>query len=158
MEGKELETGDTAPKFCLNDEQGKKICAGDLQGKWTVVYFYPKDNTPGCTQEAIDFTCAVEDFAKEDAQVVGISPDSETSHLKFIGKHELKVSLLSDPEHLVLEQYGAWKEKKMYGKSFLGVERSTFLLDPEWKVRKVWRKVKVKGHVDEVLDALKELK
>lgn len=158
MEGKELDVLDTAPKFCLNDEQGNKVCSGDLMGNWTIVYFYPKDNTPGCTTEAIDFTCAVGDFTKEGAKIVGISPDSEKSHLKFIGKHDLKVSLLSDPEHIVLEQFGTWKEKKLYGRTFMGVERSTYLLDPEWKVRKIWRKVKVKGHVDDVLNSLKELK
>jgi peroxiredoxin Q/BCP len=158
MEGKELTEGDNAPRFCLNDEQGKKVCSGDLLGKWSIVYFYPKDNTPGCTTEAVDFTCAVEDFVNEDARVVGISPDSEQSHLKFIGKHDLKVTLLSDPEHIVLEQYGVWKEKKMYGRSFLGVERATFLMDPEGTVKKVWRKVKVKGHVDEVLSTLKDMK
>jgi thioredoxin-dependent peroxiredoxin len=158
MKGKVLEAGDIAPKFCLNDEQGRKICSGDLMGKWTVVYFYPKDNTPGCTTEAIDFTCVVEDFVKEGAHVVGISPDSEQSHLKFIGKHELKVKLLSDPEHIALEQFGAWKEKKLYGRSFLGVERSTFLLDPQGNVKKVWRKVKVKGHVEDVLSSLRSMK
>lgn len=158
MEGKELEVGDTAPKFCLNNEQGKKICAGDLMGKWTIVYFYPKDNTPGCTTEAIDFTCALEDFSKEGVKIVGISPDSEESHLKFIGKHELKINLLSDPEHIALEQFGTWKEKKLYGKTFLGVVRSTFMIDPEWRIRKIWRKVKVKGHVDDVLASVKELK
>jgi len=151
-----IEVGEKAPRFCLADQEGKKVCSGDLLGKWTVLYFYPKDNTPGCTMEAKDFTCAVEDFSAADARIVGISPDDEKSHMKFIGKHDLKVTLLSDPEHLVLEQYGVWKAKKMYGKEFMGVERSTFLLDPDGKVRKVWRKVKVDGHVDEVLSAVKE--
>lgn len=158
MVEKELKVGDTAPKFCLSDEQGKKVCSGDLMGGWTVVYFYPRDNTPGCTTEAKDFTCAVEDFAKEDTKIIGISPDSEKSHLNFIGKHDLKISLLSDPEHIALEQFGTWKEKKLYGRTFLGVVRSTFLLDPEWKIRKVWKKVKVKGHVDDVLASVKEMK
>ncbi|MGA1820383.1 MAG: thioredoxin-dependent thiol peroxidase [Thermoplasmatota archaeon] len=152
----DVKEGESAPKFCLNDEDGRKVCSGDLMGKWTVLYFYPKDDTPGCTTEAKDFSCAVEDFSRLNTRIVGVSPDDQVSHLKFIGKHDLKVTLLSDPDHLVLEQYGVWKAKKMYGKEFMGVERSTFLLDPEGKVRKVWRKVKVDGHVDEVLDAIKK--
>lgn len=145
MEGKK------APGFCLLDEGGRNVCLDDLLGKWTVLYFYPKDNTPGCTVEAKDFSCAAEDFSKLGARIVGISPDDKMSHLKFIGKHDLKVTLLSDPDHTVLEKYGAWKHKKLYGRSFLSVNRSTFLLDPEGVVRRVWRNVKVKGHVDEVL-------
>jgi peroxiredoxin Q/BCP len=158
LENKEVQTGEQAPKFCLTDQEGKKVCTGDLMGKWTVLYFYPKDNTPGCTQEAKDFSCTVEEFAEEGAQIVGISPDSEKSHLKFIGKHELKLTLLSDPEHIALEGFGAWKPKKMYGREFMGVERSTFLIDPEGRIREIWRKVKVKNHVDEVMSSLKELK
>lgn len=151
-------TGQKVPGFCLNDEQGKKVCSDDLKGRWTVLYFYPKDNTSGCTMEAKDFTCMVEDFANEDAKVFGVSPDSEKSHLNFIGKQELKVTLLSDPEKDLLQKMGAWKKKKMYGREYMGVERSTFLLDPEGKVVKEWRKVKVKGHADEVLETLKEMK
>jgi peroxiredoxin Q/BCP len=157
-ENNEIEIGRSAPRFCLTDQEGKQVCTGDLMGKWTVLYFYPKDNTPGCTMEAKDFTCEVEKFSNEGAQIVGVSPDSEKSHLKFIGKHDLKITLLSDPEHMVLESFGAWKAKKMYGREFMGVERSTFLIDPEGTVRKLWRKVKVPGHVDEVFEALTSLK
>ena len=155
MVNKEISEGDKAPKFCLADQEGKEVCSGDLQGSWTVLYFYPKDNTPGCTTEAKDFSCAVEDFSRAGARIVGVSPDDQTSHLKFIGKHDLKLTLLSDPGHMVLDQFGVWKEKSMYGKKFMGVERSTFLIDPEGNVKKVWRKGKVDGHVDEVLAAIK---
>ena len=148
--------GSTAPLFCLKDQNGKEVCLKDLKGKWTVLYFYPKDNTSGCTLEAKDFTCAAEDFANEGAQIIGVSPDSEDSHLKFIGKHELNLTLLSDTEKVSLEAFGVWKKKSMYGREFMGVERSTFLIDPEGKIRKEWRKVKVEGHVDEVLSELKK--
>ncbi|MFW3145452.1 MAG: peroxiredoxin [Thermoplasmatota archaeon] len=154
---KDLE-GSTAPLFCLRDQNGEEVCLKDLKGKWTVLYFYPKDNTSGCTLEAKDFTCAVEDFAKEGAQIIGVSPDSEESHLKFIGKHELKLTLLSDPEKVSLEAFGVWKKKSMYGRDFMGVERSTFLIDPDGKIRREWRKVKVEGHVDDVLSELKKSK
>lgn len=157
MAGNDVLEGMKAPEFCLVDQEGKELCSRDLIGKWTVMYFYPKDNTPGCTAEAKDFSCAVEDFSKLGARIVGISPDDGKSHLRFIGRHDLKVTLLSDPEHDVLEKYGAWKNKKLYGRSFLGVNRSTFLIDPEGIVRRVWRDVKVKGHVDEVLAHLRDL-
>jgi peroxiredoxin Q/BCP len=151
-------TGKNIPEFCLTDERGKEVCSKDLKGKWTVLYFYPKDNTPGCTTEAKDFTCMVEDFSTEDAKILGVSPDSEKSHLNFIGKQELNLTLLSDPDKKLLEKMGAWKQKKMYGKEYMGVERSTFLINPEGKIVKEWRKVKVKGHADEVLETLKNLK
>lgn len=151
-------TDKEVPRFCLSDQDGKEFCYGDMKGKWTVLYFYPKDNTSGCTLEAKDFTCAVEDFQKEEAVVIGVSPDSIDSHLKFIGKHELKLKLLSDPEKILLQGMGVWKKKSMYGREYMGVERSTFLIDPEGKIRKEWRKVKVKGHVDEVLETLKDMK
>jgi len=151
-------TGQSLPDFCLNDEQGNTVCSKDLKGKWTVLYFYPKDNTPGCTTEAKDFTCMVEDFSKVDTRIFGVSPDSEKSHLSFIGKQELKLTLLSDPEKDLLQNMGAWKLKKNYGREYMGVERSSFLIDPEGKIVKEWRKVKVKGHADEVLKTLKDLK
>ena len=151
-------TGQKIPEFCLNDEQGSKVCSEDLKGKWTVLYFYPKDNTSGCTMEAKDFTCMVEDFSKENAKILGVSPDSEKSHLSFIGKHELKLTLLADPEKDLLHKMGAWKQKKMYGKEYMGVERSTFLVNPEGEIVREWRKVNVKGHADEVLKTLKEMK
>lgn len=151
-------TGKKAPSFCLKDQEEKEVCLDDMKGDWKVLYFYPKDNTPGCTTEAVDFTCMVEDFSKEGAKIVGVSPDSIQSHLKFIGKHDLKLTLLSDPDHKALEEYGAWKKKKMYGKEYMGVERSTFLIDPDGDVKREWRKVKVKGHAEEVLQTLKEMK
>lgn len=150
--------GKRSPDFCLPDEGGKMTCAKDLKGKWTVLYFYPKDDTSGCTLEAKDFSCSVEDFSKVGAAIVGVSPDPADSHMMFIGKHDLKVKLLSDEDHKVMESFGVWKEKSMYGKEFMGVERSTFLLDPELKVRKVWRKVKVEGHVQEVLGTIRSMK
>jgi peroxiredoxin Q/BCP len=158
MTGDNELSGKEAPPFCLKDQEDNEVCEKDLKGKWSVLYFYPKDNTPGCTTEAVDFSCMLEDFNREGASIVGVSPDTIASHLKFIGKHELKLTLLSDPDHMVLEAYGAWKKKKMYGKEYMGVERSTFLLDPDGKIRKEWRKVKVKGHAQEVLKTLKEMK
>ncbi len=151
-------TGKKAPSFCLKDQEESEFCLDGIRKEWTVLYFYPKDNTSGCTIEAKDFTCMVEDFSKEGARIIGVSPDSIKSHLLFIGKHDLNITLLSDPEHFALEAYGAWKNKKMYGKEFMGVERSTFLIDKQGIVRKEWRKVKVEGHVDEVLKTLKEIK
>ncbi|MEA3559403.1 MAG: peroxiredoxin [Candidatus Thermoplasmatota archaeon] len=152
MEGMEL------PGFCLEDQDGKELCSKDLKGSWIVLYLYPKDNTSGCTIEAKDFTCALDDFSKEGAEVIGVSPDSQKSHLNFIGRHDLKLRLLSDPNKELLGALGAWKKKRMYGRGFLGVERSTFLIDPEGKIRRGWNNVKVKGHVDEVLGTLKDLK
>ena len=150
--------GGRAPDFCLKQQGGKDVCLKDLRGKWTVLYFYPKDDTSGCTLEAKDFTCAVPDFGSEGARVIGVSPDPADSHLLFIGKHDLDLTLLSDTGKEVLSAYGVWKEKSMYGKRFMGVERSTFLIDPGLVVRKVWRKVKVEGHVDEVLMSFREIK
>ena len=124
------------------------------------IYFVPqppKDNTSGCTTEAIDFTAAKAQFEEEGAVIFGTSPDSQKSHCNFTSKHELGITLLSDPEHKVLEDYGAWQKKKMYGREYMGVVRSTFLIDPLGKLAHVWPKVKVKGHVDEVLAKLREL-
>jgi len=151
-----LSEGDTAPNFCLEDENGDEHCLEKYKGQWVVVYFYPKDNTPGCTQEAKDFSCMAGDFGSLNTVVLGISSDSLESHKKFRLKHELDVILLSDPDHKALEKYGAWGEKKMYGKLFMGTTRSTYLVDPEGKIVRAWPKVKVKGHVEEVLDAIKE--
>ena len=152
-----VEIGDKAPEFCLPDKDGNKICLKDFIGKWVVVYFYPKDNTKGCTIEAIDFTSYLEDFERLNTQVLGISPDSPKSHQKFVDKHELKVLLLSDEDHSVLEKYGAWGEKSMYGKTYFGVIRSTLLINPEGKVAEVWNKVRVKDHVTNVKSKLMEL-
>ncbi len=151
------EIGDVAPEFCLPDQDGKEVCLKDFRGKWVVLYFYPKDNTSGCTREAIDFTENLKDFEALDAVVLGVSKDSVKSHKNFREKHNLKITLLSDPEHRVIEAYGAWKLKKRYGREYFGTERSTFIIDPDGKIRYIWRNVKVKGHVEEVKNKLKEL-
>ena len=153
-----VEIGKKAPEFCLPDQDGNEVCLKDFRGKWVVLYFYPKDNTSGCTREAIDFTENLKDFEELDAVVLGVSKDSVKSHKNFMEKHGLKITLLSDPEHKVIEAYGAWKLKKRYGREYFGTERSTFLIDPDGIVRFIWRNVKVKGHVEEVKNKLKELK
>lgn len=149
--------GEKAPDFCLKDQDEKDICLKDFKNKWVVLYFYPKDNTPGCTLEAINFTHHESEFDELNAVVLGISKDSCESHKKFQQKHDLTVALLSDPEHEVIEKYGVWKPKKLYGKEFLGIERSTFIIDPEGEIEYKWAKVKVPGHIDAVLDKLREL-
>jgi peroxiredoxin Q/BCP len=149
--------GRKAPAFTLEDQDGKKVKLSDFAGQWVVLYFYPKDNTSGCTAEACDFTDNISQFKKLDTVVLGVSPDSAASHRKFIDKHNLKISLLADPDHGVLEKYGVWQTKSMYGREYKGVVRSTFLIDPSGKIARVWEKVKVKGHVDDVKAALKEL-
>ncbi|BCD68643.1 thioredoxin-dependent thiol peroxidase [Nitratiruptor sp. YY09-18] len=149
--------GQGAPDFCLPNAQGVEICLKDLRGKWVVLYFYPKDNTPGCTTEALDFTAHLDEFQKLGAVVLGVSPDSCESHQKFIEKKNLAVTLLCDTDKEVLKKYGAWGMKKMYGKEYEGVIRTTYLIDPEGKVAAVWPKVRVKGHVEKVLEKLKEL-
>jgi peroxiredoxin Q/BCP len=153
-----IEIGNKAPDFKLPDQDEKIISLNDFKGKWIILYFYPKDNTPGCTQEACDFSVNIKDFNDLDADVIGISPDSPASHKKFIDKYSLKVILVSDPEHKILEEYGAWQLKKMYGKEYMGVVRSTFLINPDGNIAKVWEKVSVKGHIEDVKNVLKELK
>ncbi len=154
---KHLSVGDAAPAFCLPDSDDKSVCLGDLSGKWIVLYFYPKDNTSGCTLEAITFSQQLEDFTRLNATILGVSPDSPKSHCGFRDKHNLAVTLLSDGDQTVLKQYDSWVLKKMYGKKYFGVERSTFLIDPEGKIAAIWRKVKVPGHIEEVKNRLKEL-
>ena len=154
---KDLNIGDNAPNFCLPDQNGDEVCLDDMKGDWLVLYFYPKDNTKGCTLEAIDFTLNKTDFAKMGAKILGVSPDSVRSHENFCRKHDLTITLLSDPNHKALELYNVWKLKKMYGREYMGVERSTFLVDPEGKISETWQKVKVKGHVDAVKQRLAEL-
>jgi peroxiredoxin Q/BCP len=153
-----LKIGDSAPDVCLPNQDGEEVCLKDYKGKWVVLYFYPKDNTSGCTIEAKDFTASNNDFKEIGAVVLGVSPDSTNSHQKFITKHSLGINLLSDQEHKTLENYGAWGKKKMYGREFFGVVRSTYLINPKGKIEHVWSKVKVKDHVDDVLGKLKELK
>jgi len=149
--------GDKIPEFSLKDADGNQINSRDFIGKWLVLYFYPRDNTPGCTKEAVDFSNYLEDFRKYNCQIVGVSPDTEEKHANFKEKHNLKVILLSDPEHSILEKFGVWQLKKNYGKENWGVVRSTFLIDPNGIIKKVWENVRVKDHVLEVLESLKEL-
>jgi peroxiredoxin Q/BCP len=152
-----LNVGQKALLFCLPDADEKEVCLKDFLGTWVVLYFYPKDNTSGCTLEAIDFSNAIQAFYDAGAEVVGISPDSPKSHCNFRDKHNLKVKLLSDAKHEVLEKYGVWVLKKMYGRQYHGVERSTFIVRPDGIIAHVWRKVKVPGHIDAVKDMLLEL-
>lgn len=151
-----VEEGTKAPPFCLKDSTGRERCLEEFTGKWVVLYFYPKDNTSGCTLEAIEFSALEEEFKNLGAVVIGISPDTCESHARFIGKHNLTVLLLSDPEKKVLEPYGAWRLKKMYGRESMGVARSTVLVSPRGEVARTWKNVKAAGHAAKVLEALKE--
>ena len=153
-----LKVKDSAPDFCLPDQNDNEACLKNFQGKWVVLYFYPKDNTPGCTVEACDFSDGLAGFEELDALVFGVSPDSTKSHRNFIEKKGLKITLLSDPEHKVLESYGVWQEKSMYGKKYMGVQRSTFLIDPQGRLAHIWPKVSVKGHAAQVKSKLEELR
>jgi peroxiredoxin Q/BCP len=146
--------GSAAPPFCLPDREGKDHCLSDFKGKWLILYFYPKDNTSGCTLEAIDFSEQLSALEKSGATVVGISPDPPESHQKFFDRHQLRVLLLSDQGHDVAEKYEVWRLKRMYGKEYYGIERSTFLITPGGELAREWRRVRVKGHVDEVKRAL----
>jgi thioredoxin-dependent peroxiredoxin len=154
---KELAAGDPAPDFELPTDGGRRSRLADLKGKPAVIYFYPKDDTSGCTAEAIAFNRLRAAFAAAGTAVIGVSPDSAASHDKFKRKHDLTIALAADPERSAIEAYGVWKEKSMYGRKYFGVERSTFLIDRNGRVAKVWRKVKVPGHAEEVLAAAKAL-
>ena len=152
-----VEVGEKAPDFCLPNQDSEEVCLRDLQGSWVVLYFYPKDNTPGCTTEALDFTAHLEEFEELGAVVLGVSPDSVKKHKNFIEKKELKVTLLSDEDKSVLEAYGVWQLKKNYGREYMGVVRSTFIINPDGVVAYRWKNVRVKGHVEKVLETLKKL-
>ncbi len=152
-----LEEGKKAPAITLATDGDDKFRLSDQKGSAVVLFFYPKDNTSGCTREAIEFTEQIKAFDGEKAIIVGISPDSVKSHGKFRADHGLKVVLASDEEKKILSKYGVWVEKQMYGRKYMGVERSTFLIDKTGKIARIWRKVKVPGHVDEVLEAVREL-
>lgn len=152
-----IEEGSRAPAFSMDSDDGSKVSSKDLKGKKIVLYFYPKDDTPGCTKEAIAFSEDIAKFKRAGSVVIGVSRDTVEKHQKFKDKHELKVMLGSDEAGKVTEKYGVWVEKNMYGRKYMGIERSTFLIDEKGVVRRVWRKVKVKGHVEEVLAAVKEL-
>lgn len=153
----ELKNGDKAPDFNLPDTKGKKTSLKEYKGKWVIVYFYPKDDTPGCTIEAKEFSDSIDDFAKLGTDVIGISADTPESHIRFSDKYGLKVKLLSDPEKKALTAYGAWGIKKMYGKEYWGIIRSTFLVNPKGEITDAWYNVKVKGHVDDVKKRIQEL-
>ncbi|MBI2668876.1 thioredoxin-dependent thiol peroxidase [Candidatus Woesearchaeota archaeon] len=150
-----MKPGQKAPDFTLPNQDGKNVSLKDFLGKLAVLYFYPKDDTPGCTVEAIDFTKKADEFTKLGAVIVGVSPDSPKSHCKFIEKHRLNVQLLSDESKKVLREYGAWGQKKFMGREYLGVIRSTFLIDAKGEIMHSWTNVKVDGHVGEVLKLLK---
>lgn len=152
------QAGDAAPAFCLPDKDRNETCLRDYAGKWVVLYFYPKDNTSGCTLEAIDFSASIKELEKLGAAVLGVSPDSPESHCRFYDKHKLRVTLLSDQDHRVMEKYGVWGSKKMYGRESMGVIRSTILIDPKGIIRFRWDKVKVNGHVESVVRTLAELR
>lgn len=152
-----VQEGDHAPDFELSDSDGNTVTLSDLKDQRIVLYFYPKDDTPGCTTEALDFTALRKKFAAAGTIVLGISPDSPGSHCKFRDKHGLTVRLISDPEQSAANAYGVWVEKNMYGRKFMGIERSTFLIDKNGKIARVWRKVRVKEHAAEVLAAAQEL-
>ena len=157
MSDSPIEIGKAAPKFTLENQDGEKVSLKDLKGGWTVLYFYPKDDTPGCTKEACQFTEGIKAFEKLEARVFGISPDNAASHQKFIEKYKLKVDLLCDPEHGMMESYGAWGTKKMYGKEVIGVKRSTVIIDPAGKVAHHWKSVRADGHAAKVQEKLEEL-
>ncbi len=152
-----LEVGTQAPEFCLPNQDEEEICLRDIKGRWIVLYFYPKDNTPGCTTEACDFTAAEPEFVGLDAMILGVSPDSPKKHRSFIEKKDLKITLLADEEKELCNAFGVWQLKKFMGREYMGVVRSTFIIDPDGKIVAVWNKVRVKGHVNEVKEKLEAL-
>jgi len=152
-----LEEGTKAPAFTLATDNGSKVKLADLQGSPVVLYFYPADDTPGCTKEACAFRDRSAELKKLGAKVFGVSPDDVASHVKFRDKFNLNFPLLADPDHAVAEKFGAWREKNMYGKTSMGIVRSTFLIGPDGVIKKVWRSVKVDGHDEHVLEAIKKL-
>jgi len=150
--------GQRAPDFTLKADNGREVSLSDYQKKGVVLYFYPKDGTPGCTSEATQFRDMIEEFKKEGAVIIGVSKDSVKSHQKFKMKHQLPFTLLSDPDGKVLDLYGVWKKKSMYGRTFMGTERTTFLIDEQGIIKKIFRKVKVKGHAQSCLLDLRKTK
>jgi thioredoxin-dependent peroxiredoxin len=153
-----VEVGKPAPTFSALDQQGKKVTLASLKGSPVVLYFYPKDDTSGCTKEACAFRDAFAEYEQAGARIIGVSPDSVESHVKFIGKHSLPFTLLADTEKKLAEAYGVWKEKSMYGRKYMGVERTTFVIDGKGVVRHIFPKVKVEGHSAAVLEAIKMCK
>ena len=155
---KELAIDDKVPEFAIPNQKGEIIKLENLIGKWSVIYFYPRDDTPGCTIEAKEFTELSSKFEENGASIYGVSPDTEAKHCKFIEKHGLKVELLADTESTMLADYGVWQEKSMYGKTYMGVVRTTYLINPDGNIAEAWTKVKAKGHAEAVLERLVELK
>jgi peroxiredoxin Q/BCP len=151
-----IEPGQKAPAFTLTADDGKKVRLSDFAGRPVVLYFYPKDDTPGCTKEACAFRDLKDELKEAGAVLLGVSPDDVASHARFRDKYQLNFPLLADPDHAVAEKYGAWREKNMYGKKSMGVQRSTYLIDAAGKVARVWKRVQVEGHDQQVLDALHE--
>ncbi len=156
-EPSDLALSDLAPPFTLPRDGGGEVSLADLKGEAVVLFFYPRDDTPGCTKESIGFSGSLQAFADAGAKVFGISKDTVAKHDKFVAKHGLTTPLLSDADGTTCEDYGVWKEKNMYGKKHWGIERSTFLIDAEGRIARIWRKVKVDGHVADVLEAVKAL-
>ncbi len=154
---KDLAPGDRAPTFKLKTDGGGEVSAAALKGRPYVLYFYPKDDTPGCTKEAIGFSEAKKKFDSAGVEIIGVSKDSAESHDKFKKKHKLKITLGSDPEKKTAEDYGVWVEKSLYGRKYMGMDRATYLVDAKGVIRNIWRKVKVPGHVEAVLLAAKSL-
>jgi peroxiredoxin Q/BCP len=152
-----VEIGQAAPTFRLPDQDGVEVSLESLRGSWVVLYFYPKDDTPGCTTEACEFTEGIESFRGLDAVVLGCSPDTPEQHRNFIGKYDLRIRLVSDPAHEVMAAFGAWGEKNMYGKVTVGVIRSTVIIDPKGRVAHHWKRASAKGHAEKVREKLEEL-
>ena len=152
-----IDIGDMAPDFTLPRDGGSEVTLSALKPQKVVLFFYPKDDTPGCTKEAIGFTQARDAFEQAGAVIIGVSKDTVTKHEKFVTKHDLGVALVSDENSDLCERYGTWVEKNMYGKTYMGIERATFLIDSDGKIAQIWRKVKVPGHVEAVLEAVKAL-
>jgi len=152
-----LEVGNKAPEFCLPNQDDVEICSRDLKGKWIVLYFYPRDNTPGCTTEACEFTQAEPQFDDLDAIILGVSADTTKKHRNFIEKHELGITLLSDEGTQMMQEFGVWQMKKNYGKEYMGIVRTTLIIDPEGVIQAVWSNVRVKEHVAKVQEKLAEL-
>jgi peroxiredoxin Q/BCP len=152
-----LEIGDKVPSFCLSNQDEEEICFRDIKGRWIVLYFYPKDNTPGCTTEACDFTKAIPNFRDMGAIVFGVSPDSPKKHRNFIEKKKLDITLLCDEDKSLCKDFGVWQLKKSYGREYMGVVRSTFLISPNGVVAFKWDKVRVKGHVNAVKEKLRTI-
>lgn len=152
-----IEVGALVPEFCLPNQDDIEICSRDLKGKWVVLYFYPKDNTPGCTTEACDFTAANETFEDMDSIILGVSPDSTKKHRSFIEKQNLGITLLADESTKTAQDFGVWQMKKMCGKEYMGIVRSTFIISPDGKIAASWTNVKVAGHIETVKNKLAQL-